>query len=88
MSVVCERCGAVLPSDREMVLHWVSYPHEPKVYVQPPIGTLVTVPNGGAAAVTGRVVRYDEDQCVVASQDDPTYEVWAYVEPSDIVREN
>jgi ribosomal protein S27E len=88
VTVQCNRCGAVLPNDREMVLHLVSMPHKPRVYIQPPVGTLVCVPDGGAAAVIGRIVRHDEDQCVVANQDDPSYEVWAYVEASDIVKEN
>ena len=87
-AVRCDRCGAVVPNDRELILHLVSTPHEPRVYIQPPIGTLVFVPDAGAEGVTGRIVRYDEDQCVVAKQDDPAYEVWAYVESSDIVKEH
>lgn len=85
---LCDRCGAVLPNERELILHLVAFPHAPRQYIQPPIGTLVRVPDGGAEGVTGRIVRYDEDQCVVAKQEDPTYEVWAFVEASDIVMEN
>lgn len=71
-------------------LPWEKSPWElahPRTNVLPPIGTIVTVPDGGAAAVTGRVVRHDGAQCVVARLGDPTYEVWAFVEPGDIEQE-
>jgi hypothetical protein len=67
----------------------ISIVEPPRVYIQPPIGTLVRVPDGGAEPVIGRVIRYEGAMCVVAKQDHPSvYEVWAFVEPSDVVKEH